>query len=67
MGVLKWIGYVILSTIGLCMAVGIAVLLGVIGASIGTIALGGFIVFLVAVAIAEYFEPPTPPPADRDT
>lgn len=49
------------------MAVGIAVLLGVIGASIGTVALGGFIVFLVAVAIAEYFETPTSPPADRDT
>lgn len=64
MGVLKWIGYVILSTIGLCMAVGISVLLVVIGASISTIALGGFIVFLLAIAIAEYFDTP---PADRDT
>ena len=65
MEVLKWIGYIIVSTIGLCAAVAAAVVLGAIGASIGTIALGGFIVVMVAVGLHEHFNQPET--EDRDT
>ena len=61
MEVLKWIGYLIISALGLCAAVAVAAFLAAVGASIGMLALGGFVVVLIAVGIEEYFNPSQPP------
>ena len=53
---LKWIGSIVASITGLCLVIGAAALLAVIGASMGAIALGVFIVLFIAAGIKEYFE-----------
>lgn len=54
--VLKWVGYIILAIIAVgVLATGGLVFLAV-GATIGAIFLGGFIVMLLAAGIKEYWE-----------
>ena len=56
MGFLKWIGYFIVSAIGLCIGLAVMAILYVIGMAIGTIAVGLFAVVLIAVLINEIVE-----------
>lgn len=53
---LKWIGSILASITGLCLVIGAAALLAVIGASMGAIALGVFIVLFFAAGIKGHFE-----------
>ena len=64
MGVLKNIGYVILSILGLCLTAGVCVFISLFGAALGALATGAALVALVAMGIKEYFEKP---PDNRDT
>ena len=64
MEVLRWIGYIIVSTVGLCAAVVLAIVMGAIGASIGSILVGGFLVVLGAAGLHEYFNPVELPKRD---
>lgn len=56
MAVLKWIISVLLAIIGLCGVIGVGALLFFIGSVIGTIAIGAFVVLLIAVGIRELFD-----------
>jgi hypothetical protein len=56
MDTLKRIGYILLSAIGLAAAAAVAILLAVLGASLGVVLLGGFLVVCVAVGLEEYFK-----------
>lgn len=58
MEAIKWLGYIVVSIIGVSVAAGVIVLLNLLGGIIGALALGGIIVLLVASAIKEYFESP---------
>lgn len=56
MGVLKWITYTLLSVIGLGVVVSIMGVLAAIGATLGSVIFGAFIIFLGAGALNDYFE-----------
>jgi hypothetical protein len=55
MEVLKNIGYCIMAVLGLCLALGVGVVVTFLGGMIGTIALGAAIVGIVVIAIREAF------------
>ena len=53
---IKWIGSILASITGLCLVIGTAALLAVIGVFLGAIALGAFIVLFFAAGIKEHFD-----------
>ena len=55
---LKWIGYIIVSTLGLCALALVVALLWFFGTIIGAVAIGALAVVIVAAGIKEYFESP---------
>lgn len=58
MGFIKWIGYLLVSTIGLCALTAIFAFLWIFGTVIGTVLLGVLVIVVVAEAIKEYYEDP---------
>ena len=56
MALLKWIVYGLLSSIGLCLAIGVSVLLTFIGATISSLMLGLGLIAVGAIALKEHLE-----------
>lgn len=53
---LKWIGYIIVSTVGLCALVLIVAFLWFFGTIVGAVLLAILVIFIVAASIKEHFE-----------
>ena len=53
---LKWIGYALVSALGLGAVVVVYLILAAIGATIGVVALGAFGIFFVTYLIKDYFD-----------
>lgn len=55
---IKWVFYALLSVVCVALAIGIGAVVAVIGASLGSILLGGFILLIVILMVKELFEGP---------
>ena len=55
---IKWVFYTLLSIVGVALAIGIGAVVAIIGASLGSILLGGFILLIVVLMVKELFEGP---------
>lgn len=55
---IKWVFYTLLSIVGVALAIGIGAVVAIIGASLGSILLGGFVFLIVVLMVKELFEGP---------
>ena len=55
---IKWGFYTLLSIVGVALAIGIGAVVAIIGASLGSILLGGFVLLIVVLMVKELFEGP---------
>ena len=53
---IKWVFYTLLSIVGVALAIGIGAVVAIIGASLGSILLGGFVFLIVVLMVKELFE-----------
>lgn len=54
--ILRWVFYTMLAVAGVYLAIGIGAILAIIGAALGTICIGGFVLLVIVLMVQEFFE-----------
>ena len=55
---IKWAFYTLLAVAGVYLAIGIGAILAIIGAALGSLAIGGFVLLIIVLMVKECFEGP---------
>ena len=55
---IKWVFYTLLTLSGVVIAVGIGAVVTLAGAALSSLAIGGAVLFVLVLAVKEYFEGP---------
>ena len=58
---LKWVFYTLLAVAGVYLAIGIGAILAVVGAALGSIFIGGFVILVIILMVQDFFEGKKPP------